>query len=45
MNLMKLNKKDIYCSPEFEVFEIKPEGVICNSQTLQDYTWNDYQEE
>ena len=38
---MELNKKEMYISPEAEVFEVKNEGAICTgSETLQDYNWN-----
>jgi hypothetical protein len=30
---MELNKKEMYVSPEAEVFEVKTEGVICGSLT------------
>ena len=40
---MKTNKKELYLSPEAEVFEVKNEGAICTgSGTLQDYNWNEY---
>ena len=31
--------------PEVIVFEVKTEGVICNSGSVQDYNWNQYEEE
>ena len=34
-----------YLSPEVMVFEAKTEGVICNSGGVQDYNWNQYEEE
>ena len=42
---MDINKKEMYFSPEAEVFEVKTEGVICQSlvedvDVLQDP--NDY---
>jgi len=38
---MELNKKELYLTPEAEVFEVKNEGAICTgSETLQDYNWN-----
>ena len=43
--LMELNKKEMYCCPEARVFEVKIEGVICESETLQDYNWHKYEEE
>ena len=30
---MELNKKEMYISPEAEIFEVKIEGVICESLT------------
>jgi len=42
MNQTKINP---YLSPEVIVFEVKTEGVICNSGSVQDYTWNQYEEE
>ena len=38
-------KIDPYLSPEVIVFEVKTEGVICNSGRVQDYNWNQYEEE
>lgn len=40
---MELNKKELYLTPEAEVFEVKTEGVICvsGSESLQDYNWNE----
>ena len=40
---MEPNKKELYLSPEVKTFEVKIEGVICESGsgTLQDYNWND----
>ena len=35
----------LYLSPEVRVFEVKTEGVICNSGRVQDYNWNRYEEE
>ena len=29
--LMEKNIKEMYCSPETKVFEVKTEGVICQS--------------
>ena len=41
---MELNKKELYLSPEVKTFEVKTEGVICESGSgsgsLQDYNWN-----
>ena len=34
-----------YLSPEVMVFEVKTEGVICASGGVQDYNWNQYEEE
>ena len=41
---MELNKKELYLTPEAEVFEVKSEGAICTvsgSESLQDYHWNE----
>ena len=40
---MKPNKKEMYLSPEVDIFEVKTEGVICvsGSESLQDYNWNE----
>lgn len=36
---MKINKKELYLTPEAEVFEVKTEGVICGSvKELDDFT-------
>ena len=35
----------LYLSPEVTVFEVKTEGVICNSGRVRDYNWNQYKEE
>ena len=42
---MNQTKKAQYLSPEVMVFEVKTEGVICNSDSVQDYNWNQYVEE
>ena len=42
---MNQTKIDPYLSPEVMVFEVKTEGVICNSGRVQDYNWNQYEEE
>ena len=42
---MDQTKKAPYLSPEVRVFEVKTEGVICNSGRVQDYNWNQYEEE
>ncbi len=42
---MNQTKKALYLSPEVMVFEVKTEGVICNSGSVQDYNWNQYEEE
>ena len=34
---MEPNKKEIYCSPEVKIFEVKTEGVICASGDPQPY--------
>ena len=31
---MELNKKELYLTPKAEVFEVKQEGVICDSGRL-----------
>ena len=33
---MELNKKELYLSPEVKTFEVKIEGVICDSLTDPD---------
>ena len=38
---MKPNKKEMYNSPEVDIFEVKTEGVICGSGKLQNYNWNE----
>lgn len=42
---MNQTKIDPYLSPEVIVLEVKTEGVICNSGSVQDYNWNQYEEE
>lgn len=42
---MNQTKIALYLSPEVMVFEVKTEGVICNSGSVQDYSWNQYEEE
>ena len=41
---MEIKKKELYLSPEVDIFEVKTEGVICGSESgsesLQDYYWN-----
>ena len=32
---MELNKKEMYYSPEAQVFEVKIEGVICGSVDIE----------
>lgn len=34
--LMELNKKEMYLSPEAQIFEVKTEGIICGSLTDPD---------
>ena len=34
---MKTNKKELYLTPEAEVFEVKIEGVICGSGRRNSY--------
>ena len=31
---MEINKKELYLSPEVKIFEVKQEGVICDSGRL-----------
>ena len=31
---MEIKKKELYLSPEVHIFEVKTEGVICNSGEL-----------
>lgn len=38
-------KEVLYLSPDIMVFEVKTEGVICNSGRVRDYNWNQYEEE
>ena len=38
-------KEVLYLSPDVMVFEVKTEGVICSSGRVQDYIWNQYEEE
>ena len=41
---MKPNKKEMYNSPEVDIFEVKTEGVVCQSPGsagVNDYNWND----
>ena len=41
---MELNKKEQYLSPEVKTFEVKIEGVICQSPAgagVNDYNWNE----
>ena len=47
VNILAMNQTKIapYLSPEVMVFEVKTEGVICNSGRVQDYNWNQYVEE
>ena len=40
---MELGKKELYCCPEAKIFEVEIQGVVCGS--LQNYNWNDYEEE
>ena len=45
---MELNKKEMYISPEAKTFEVKTEGVICQSLPgagVNDYGWNTVPEE
>lgn len=39
---MELNKKEMYISPEAKTFEVKIEGVICQSiPATMDGTWGE----
>ena len=39
---MELNKKEMYISPEAKTFEVKIEGVICQSiPATMDGTWEE----
>lgn len=39
---MKPNKKEMYISPEAKTFEVKTEGVICQSiPATMDGTWTE----
>ena len=39
---MELNKKEMYISPEAKTFEVKVEGVICQSiPATMDGTWTE----
>jgi hypothetical protein len=39
---MELNKKEMYISPEAKTFEVKIEGVICQSiPATMDGTWTE----
>ena len=43
---MNQTKIALYLSPnKVMVFEVKTEGVICNSGSVQNYNWNQYKEE
>ena len=42
---MKEVGKYYYESPAITVVEVKTEGVVCNSPTLEDYIVNPYEEE
>ena len=45
---MELNKKELYLSPEVKTFEMKTEGVICQSlpgAEVENYGWNIVPEE
>lgn len=41
---MDINKIELYLSPEVKTFEVKTEGVICQSPGsagVNDYNWNE----
>ena len=45
---MEIKKKELYLSPEVDIFEVKQEGVICASPGqagVQNYDWNNVDEE
>jgi hypothetical protein len=42
---MNQTKIALYLPPEAMVFEVKTESVICTSGRVQDYNWNQYEEE
>ena len=44
---MDIKLKGLYVAPSTGVFEVKIEGVICQSGAagVADYTWNDLEEE
>ena len=42
---MELNKKEMYCSPEARVFEVKIEGVICQSGDISATMNGEWEEE
>lgn len=42
---MNQTKIALYLPPEAMVFEVKTESVICTSGGVQDYNWNQYEEE
>lgn len=44
---MKSDIMGMYCPPEAKIFEVRTEGVICQSGRagVQDYGWNEYVEE
>lgn len=40
---MEIKKKELYLSPEVHIFEVKTEGVVCQSPGsagVNDYNWN-----
>ena len=43
------NNKELYEAPSMKIFEVKLEGIICESQNggagMQNYYYNDYYEE
>ena len=43
--MKKEKQKQVYSAPLSELLEVKTEGVICESGTLQDYNVNSYFEE
>ena len=45
---MEIKKKELYLTPEVDIFEVKTEGVICGSPAgagVNNYGWNTEPEE
>jgi len=43
--MQKKTMKEMYETPQTRVFEVKTEGVICQSGSLENYNWNESFEE